>query len=85
LWDEIGYILASKYRKNVVEKLSHKNYLPSVLAKETKIQLSHVSRALRELIDKNIVECLNMNSKKGKIYALTELGKKISQIIETEF
>lgn len=84
MWEEIGYIMASKYRKNVVEKLSKKNYMPSILAKEINIQLSHISRALKELKDKNIVECLNKESKKGKIYSLTELGKKLSLIIESE-
>lgn len=84
MWEEIGYIMASKYRKNVVEKLSKKNYMPSILAKEINIQLSHISRALKELKDKNIVECLNKESRKGKIYSLTELGKKLSLIIESE-
>ena len=84
MWEEIGYIMASKYRKNIVEKLSNKNYMPSFLAKEINVQLSHVSRALKELEDKNIVKCLNEKSKKGRIYSLTELGKKLSQIIESE-
>lgn len=84
MWEEIGYIIASKYRRNIVEKLSYKNYMPSILAKEINIQLSHVSRALKELEDKNIVKCLNKKSKKGKIYSLTELGKDLSQIIESE-
>ena len=84
MWDDIGYIMASNYRKLIVEKLKYKNYLPSTLAKELKIQLSHISRALSELKRKNVVECLNETSKKGKIYTLTELGKKISEKIESE-
>lgn len=84
MWDVIGYIMASKYRKTIVEKLSNRNYLPSILAKETNFQLSHVSRALKELEDKDVVKCLNKNSKKGKIYTLTEFGKKLSQNIKTK-
>ena len=84
MWDDIGYIMASNYRKLIVEKLTNKNYIPSRLAKELKIQLSHISRALSELKSKNVVECLNETSKKGKIYTLTELGKKISEKIKSE-
>jgi len=84
MWEEVGYIMASKYRKNIVEKLSNKNYMPSTLAKETNIQLSHISRALKELSGKNIVECLNKDSKKGKIYSLTELGRKLSKLIKSK-
>jgi len=84
MWEEIGYIMASKYRTIVIEKLSNKNYMPSTLAKETNIQLSHISRALKELTEKNLTKCLNEKAKKGKIYTLTEFGKKISNIIEKE-
>lgn len=84
MWDDIGYILASNYRKLIIEKLKSKNYLPSKLAKELGIQLSHISRALSELKSKNVVECLNKSSKKGKIYTLTEFGKELLEKIESE-
>lgn len=84
MWDDIGYIMASNYRRLIVEKLKYKNYLPSTLAKELKIQLSHISRALSELKSKNVVECLNETSRKGKIYTLTEFGKIISEKIKSE-
>lgn len=84
MWDEIGYIMASKYRTIVIEKLSIKNYMPSTLAKETKFQLSHISRALKELTGKKLTICLNEKSKKGKIYTLTEFGRKLSNIIKKE-
>ncbi len=82
MWELVGYIMASKYRKEIILKLSKKNYLPSILAKETKSRISHISRALKELEDKKIIECLNKNSKKGKIYSLTGLGKDILQQIK---
>ncbi|MHA1195169.1 MAG: ArsR family transcriptional regulator [Promethearchaeota archaeon] len=82
MWTEVGYVLASKYREIIIKKLSKKNYLPSMLAKETNFQLAHISRALRELKDKNLVKCLNENSKKGKIYALTEYGKEVAKLIK---
>ena len=83
MWNDVGYIMASKYREEIIKKLSNRNYLPSVLAKEIKKQLAHVSRALKELKDKNLVECLNEDSKKGKIYTLTEYGKELSRLIKS--
>jgi len=82
MWEKVGYIMASKYRQLIIEKLSKKNYLPSILAKETNIKFSHISRSLKELSDKNLVECMNKDSKKGKIYALTELGKEVSELMK---
>ena len=83
MWNDVGYIMASKYREEIIKKLSNRNYLPSVLAKEIKKQPAHVSRALKELKDKNLVECLNEDSKKGKIYTLTEYGKELSKLINS--
>lgn len=83
MWDDAGYVMASKYRRVIMEKLSKKNYLPSSLAKETKYRFSHISRALKELEIRRLVKCLNVNSKKGKIYMLTELGVEILKLIAT--
>jgi len=56
--------------------------MPKEIAKENDYYLSHVSNTLKELQEKNIVECLTKEREKGKIYALTEEGKKIFEKIE---
>jgi len=43
----------------------------------TKINKGHVSRTLKELCEKKLVECGNEEAKKGRMYLITELGKKI--------
>ena len=83
MWEDVGYVMASKYREKIIKKLSKKNYMPSSLAKETNFRLSHISRALKELKKKNLIVCLNKESKKGKIYSLTDSGKRILELIET--
>ncbi len=84
MWEDVGYVMASKYREIIIKKLSKKNYMPSILAKETNLRLAHISRALKELKIKNLIVCLNEESKKGKIYSLTDSGKQLLELIETQ-
>ena len=83
MWEEVGYVMASKCRETIIRKLSKKNFMPSNLAKETNFRLSHISRALKELKIKNLIICLNNESRKGKIYSLTDSGKQVLKLIET--
>jgi len=73
----IGYIKASNYRIELLKKLIEKPSTPTELANLTKINKGHVSRALKELCGKKLVECGNEEAKKGRMYLITELGKKI--------
>lgn len=82
MWKDIGYIMASQYREEVFKKLSRKNFIPSNLCEETNIKFSHLSRTLKELKEKDLVKCLNEDSKKGRIYALTKYGKKVWMIMK---
>lgn len=47
------------------------------MAKETGIPLSHISNTLAELTKKNLVVCLTPKLKKGRLYDLTPMGKKL--------
>jgi DNA-binding MarR family transcriptional regulator len=79
-WIICSYILRSKNRKLVLSALARPK-TPSQIAKETGILLPHVSRALRELEQKGLVKCLTPNEKLGRIYALTDLGKQILEML----
>jgi len=50
---------------------------PTDIAKETELNKSHVSRSLKEFVDKGIAECLTPNQSMGRYYALTGEGKEI--------
>ena len=56
--------------------------IPSEISSETKIRLNHVSKLLSELKEKNIVECLNENDKKGRLYHLTDYGLELYDYIK---
>lgn len=76
-WENVGFILASEYRKILLLKLKARPRTPKYLASETNLPLSHVSKTLKELSEKNLIRCLTPSLKKGKIYGLTENGRKI--------
>ena len=77
-WDNIGFIVRSKYRKNVFLSLE-KPIRPSQIAKKLDLRLTHVTRALRELKQKGFAKCLNPNERIGRLYTLTDKGKKLTK------
>ncbi|SFG13897.1 DNA-binding transcriptional regulator, MarR family [Halopelagius inordinatus] len=76
-WDAAGYIASSRYRLAVCELLSDDGpELPSRIADELDLAQPHVSRALSELRDREIVELLVPESQqKGRLYGLTADGR----------
>lgn len=76
----ISIIKNSEYRRKILISLSDVNYLtPSEIAEKTKIRLNHVSNFLKDLKDNNLIICLNDNDKRGRLYQITELGKKVAK------
>lgn len=71
----ISLIKSSRYRHNILKAISDDVLTPSEIAKKADIRLNHVSMFLQELKKNGIVECLNEDTKKGRLYQLTRLGK----------
>ncbi|MCK5281775.1 MAG: winged helix DNA-binding protein [Nanoarchaeota archaeon] len=80
-WEIYSSVVRGKYRKKVVLALKVER-IPSQIAKITKISSSHVSRALSELRDKGLVECINAKDTSGRIYRLTKKGREIMEHLE---
>jgi len=76
MYDLISFLSRSKNRKTVLENLGKPN-TPTELASKLKIQRSTVSRAILELMEKKLVKCLTPKEKMGRLYQITDLGKKI--------
>jgi DNA-binding MarR family transcriptional regulator len=76
-WDAAGFVASSRYRLAVCEYLADDGPgLPSGIATETGLAQPHVSRALSELRDRDIVELLVPESQqKGRLYDLTRSGR----------
>ena len=72
-----SFILRSKNRQLILKCLSEENRNATNLVKLTKMYKSHVSRALKELLEEKLIGCLNPNDREYKFYKLTSKGKKI--------
>lgn len=81
-WDEIGFVISSRYRVAVLKQLADGPATPSQLATDSGLAIAHISRALRGLRDRGLVELLvSEDRKKGRVYGVTEKGEEIwSQI-----
>lgn len=80
----ISLLKSSEYRLKIIKAIGNDTVTPSEIAKNTGIRLNHVSTFLKELKENNLVKCLNEDTRKGRLYELTELGqnaiKKINNI-----
>ena len=75
-WDTTSFIIRSSYRKKVFLELSRPKR-PSQIAKTLNLRLTHITRALRELKQKNLIKCLNPEEAIGRFYELTSKGKNV--------
>lgn len=75
---DAGFILRSDYRKKVFVELDNP-IRPSEIAKKLDIRLTHITRELRSLKSRKLVECLNPKERVGRLYQLTAKGKKLEK------
>lgn len=84
-WDDVSYVISSRYRIATLRRLSEGPATPSRIANDTELSVAHVSRALQELRDRTLVELLvSEDRKKGRVYGITDRGDAVWQTIETE-
>ena len=78
----LGFVLASDYRTKIMLMLSQHMATPKQIATGTNLRIGHVSNVLRSLVDKELIECVNPEAKRGRIYRLTSNGKEISELMK---
>jgi len=84
-WDEIGFVISSRYRVAVLKRLAEGPATPSQLATDSGLAIAHISRALRGLRDRSLVELLvSEDRKKGRVYGVTEKGEEIWDQIQAK-
>ena len=74
---EISYVQISKYRTKVMKALEDDVKIPTAIANDSGIRTNHISKVLGELKDHELVECINPEVRKGRLYRLTDKGEKI--------
>ena len=80
---EISYIKISKYRTKVMKSLDDGEVLiPTQIARNSDIRPNHISKVLAELKAHELVECINPEVRKGRLYRLTDKGDEIVKNLE---
>jgi predicted transcriptional regulator len=78
-WGLVAWLKRGSRRKSVLEFINKSN--TPVSANDTKkslhIAVSQASATLKELTEKKLIICLNSHDKIGKLYRISEEGKKI--------
>ncbi len=79
-----SYVQISKYREKTVKSIGEKVKIPTNIAKDSGIRTNHISKVLSELKGKDIVECINEEDRKGRLYRLTPTGKEVLEQIQED-
>ena len=79
---EMSYVNISKYRTKVMKTLEGEVKIPTVIARDSEIRTNHVSKVLSELKAHELIECINPEDRKGRLYRLTPKGDEIVKNIE---
>ena len=79
---ERSYVEISKYRLKVMKALEDDVKIPSQIAKDSEIRQNHISKVLSELKAHELVECINPEVRKGRLYRLTDKGNELVKNIE---
>lgn len=74
-----GWVKISTYRERVMLNLGTKLKTPTVLAKDAGIKINHISKILSDLKKKELIECINEEARKGRLYHVTDLGLEVMQ------
>lgn len=82
MWEIIGYVKVSSIRLEILKSLQTTFLMPSEIAKLTGYRTTQISNALHDLKERELVECMNEDARKGRIYQNTELGLAILKILE---
>ena len=82
LLKEIEYVKRSGYKTKVLKSLEKGVKIPSGIAKDTEILTNHISAVLKQLKDYELVECINPEVRKGRLYRLTDKGRKVLEKLD---
>jgi len=74
------WIMVGSQRKKIIGTLNSEK-LPNQIQKETGIRFCNVSRILKGMVERKLIECLDIE-KKYRLYRLTDKGYEIKGKIQ---
>mgnify|MGYP006272921705 FL=1 len=84
-WDVVGYVISSDHRTMVLGRLAEGPATPTQIASDVDLSVTHVSRALSSLRDRDLVELLvPEDRRKGRVYGITDQGSEAWETIKTQ-
>lgn len=72
----------SQYRTKVMKSLDGDVLIPTQIARNSHIRPNHISKVLAELKAHELLECINPEVRKGRLYRLTEHGEDVVKNLE---
>ena len=79
-----SYVQISKYREKTLKSIGDEVKIPTNIAKDSGIRTNHISKVLAELKAHELVECINPEVRKGRLYRLTDKGDEIVRGLKEE-
>lgn len=84
-WDVVGYVISSNHRTAVLGRLADGPATPTRIGDDVGLSVTHVSRALRALRERDLVELLvPEDRRKGRVYGITTRGRETWTLIESK-
>lgn len=84
-WDVVGYVISSDHRTLVLGRLAEGPATPTQIATDVELSVTHVSRALKSLRERDLVELLVPEERrKGRVYGITEQGQEAWELIQAK-
>ena len=81
---EISYVEISQYRKKVMKSLEGDVKIPTAIANDSGIITNHISKVLGELKEHELVECINPEVRKGRLYRLSDTGLNVLNELKSQ-
>lgn len=72
-----AFVEISSYREKVVRTLENEPKIPTKIAKDIGILPNHISKVLSDLKKNELIECINPEMRKGRLYKLTPKGNEV--------
>lgn len=79
--DDISFLLSSDRRYKIICELKNGISTPTMLSKKLNFDKSAISHLLKELQSRKLIDCLNPRERKGKLFEITNYGKRILTVI----
>ena len=73
-WGDYSFVIRSENRKKVFLVLS-KPKTPTEISKEVDLNLGYISNIIISLMERKLIECLNPEEKRHRLYRRTKKGE----------